>query len=110
VVAEVIHSFRTMSDAKGMEMTEQEMRSNCWAPMLEKLADGAAMPVGPDFRDRALCFVAWAAFGDTVRNGDVVDIVVAQNRDTTVVRRPRKWWRAGRRRLGRLTVATERQT
>jgi hypothetical protein len=110
VAADVVRSFHAMSDAKGMEMTDREIRENCWGPMLDKLGDGVSVPVGGDFRERALCFVVWVAFGDSVRNGDVLDIVVSRERDTEVVRRPRRWWRINRRRLGRLPASLEKET
>ena len=106
-VQDVLASFRTMSDAKGMLMTDREIRDNCWAPMLAKLVDGAIADIGETFKDRTLGFLVWVAFGDDVRNGDVVDIFVAADRDVMAIRRPGRIFRRNRYRVGRLPMAQD---
>jgi hypothetical protein len=105
VVAELLDSFRAMSEANGMLMTDQEIRDNCWGPMLAKLVDGQRPETGERFRDQALCFVAWTVFGDDVKAGDIVEVLVSDSRVATVSRRPRRLLKHNRFRLGRLPAS-----
>lgn len=108
VVDDVVASFRSMSNAKGMQMTDQEIRDTCWAPMLQKASENALTCADETFGKRALCFLAWAAFGGSIRDGDDVIIRVSKSGESTVVRRPRRWWRSNRCRLGTLPPTSMR--
>ncbi len=99
---EVVASFRSMSLEKGMQMTDQEIRDSCWAPMMEKLAEKIALGGDQAFESKALCFFAWAAFGERASGCRNVDVLVDRNRNVRVARYPRRWWRHDRRLLGNL--------
>ncbi|MEM7123507.1 MAG: hypothetical protein AAF563_19680 [Pseudomonadota bacterium] len=99
---EVVASFRSMSLEKGMQMTDQEIRDSCWAPMMEKLAEKIGRGGDEAFETKALCFFAWAAFGDKARGCSNIDVLLDKQRNVRVTRFPRRWWRHDRRLLGNL--------
>lgn len=107
-VSEIVASFRSMSLEKGMQMTDQEIRDSCWAPMMEKLAEKMALGGDDAFETKALCFFAWAAFGDKARGCRNVDVLLDKNGNVRVTRFPRRWWRHDRRLLGNLPPKTKR--
>ncbi len=99
---EIVASFRSMSLEKGMQMTDQEIRDSCWAPMMEKLAEKIGRGGDKAFETKALCFFAWAAFGDKARGCKNIDVLLDKHRNVRVTRFPRRWWRHDRRLLGNL--------
>lgn len=106
---ETVASFRSMSRESGMQMTDQEIRDSCWAPMMEKLAEKIGLGGDEAFETKALCFFAWAAFGDKARGCRNIDVLLDRNRNVRVTRFPRRWWRHDRRLLGNLPPKSRRQ-
>lgn len=79
--------FRASSAARGMAMTDEEIRATCWAPLATRLSRDVAGEGASAFAELALCFLVDAAFPARGR-GETYTVTIAADGTVAVARRP----------------------
>ena len=91
--------FRDSSAARGMAMTDEEIRATCWAPLAARLWGDVGGEGAAAFAELALCFLVDAAFPGLGR-GESFTVSIAADGRVAVERRPRSTFGRNRVVLG----------
>lgn len=81
--------FRAGSAARGMAMTDEEIRATCWAPLAARLSGDVADGQAAAFAELALCFLVDAAF-PVLGAGESYTVTIAPGGKVTVERWPHR--------------------